>query len=151
MAGRHENRGVLRIRSWAIGHVEQRSDGKIRLTFEEHFSDAKAIALRLAQQLRVREQLNAYLDGLAAQYTAKRASEVAEIHSRTEAEARQAAVRKKLLALIGELPKPTPLPVGAELPVSCVACSCAMPASGSTATDTHVEMAMIAALSIFKS
>lgn len=50
-----------------------------------------------------REPLNTILDGLAAKYTAKRTADVAEIRTRAQAEARQAAVRKKLLALIGEL------------------------------------------------
>lgn len=56
-----------------------------------------------------REPLNTILDGLAAKYTAKRTADVAEIRTRAQAEARQAAVRKKLLALIGELPERAPL------------------------------------------
>jgi hypothetical protein len=56
-----------------------------------------------------RSQLNASLDRIASGYTAERAKAVAAIQSQSEAEARQEAVRKKLLALIGSLPKRTPL------------------------------------------
>lgn len=53
MAGRHENCGVPSTRRWKIGYIEQRGDRKIRLAFEEHLSDAKTVALCLAQILRV--------------------------------------------------------------------------------------------------
>ncbi|MGH9605528.1 MAG: acetylxylan esterase [Terracidiphilus sp.] len=56
-----------------------------------------------------RAALNSYLDGIAAGYIAKRDAAVAKIHTRAAAEARQAAVRRKLLPLIGALPAPTPL------------------------------------------
>ena len=56
-----------------------------------------------------RLQLDQYLDGIAAQYEASRAAAVANIHTRAQAEARQAKVRSQILALIGGLPQPTPL------------------------------------------
>jgi len=56
-----------------------------------------------------RLQLDQYLDGIAAQYEAGRASAVAGIHTRAQAEARQAKVRSQILALIGGLPERTPL------------------------------------------
>ncbi len=56
-----------------------------------------------------REAINSYLDGLAARYEAQRAAAVAAIHTRAAAEARQREVRKKILALIGALPRRTPL------------------------------------------
>lgn len=56
-----------------------------------------------------RKTLNEYLNGLAAKYEAQRAAAVAAIHTREEAEARQQEVRRKLLALIGDLPERTPL------------------------------------------
>jgi cephalosporin-C deacetylase-like acetyl esterase len=56
-----------------------------------------------------RARVNAYLDGIAAAYTEKRAVAEARIRTRPEADAQQAAVRKKLLALLGEFPVRTPL------------------------------------------
>ena len=56
-----------------------------------------------------RLQLDQYLDGMAAQFEAGRASAVAAIHTREQAEARQAKVRGQILALIGRLPERTPL------------------------------------------
>ncbi len=56
-----------------------------------------------------RLQLDQYLDGIAAQYESSRASAVAAIHTRKEAEARQAKVRSQILALIGAFPERTPL------------------------------------------
>lgn len=56
-----------------------------------------------------RKQLFEYLDAIAAQKTAARRTAVAAITTRAQAEARQAMVRKKILALIGGLPAKTPL------------------------------------------
>ncbi|GGG74544.1 alpha/beta hydrolase family protein [Edaphobacter dinghuensis] len=56
-----------------------------------------------------RKQVTEYLDHIAAEQTAARRTAVAAIATRTQAEARQAAVRKKILALIGGLPEKTPL------------------------------------------
>ena len=56
-----------------------------------------------------RRQVTEYLDHIAAEQTAARRSAVAAITTRAQAEARQAAVRKKILALIGGLPEKTPL------------------------------------------
>jgi len=56
-----------------------------------------------------RAQLVEYLDALAARATADRAAKVATIHTRAEAEARQAIVLKQILALLGPLPERTPL------------------------------------------
>ena len=56
-----------------------------------------------------RKQLTEYLDHIAAEQTAARRSAMAAITTRAQAEARQALVRKKILALIGGLPKRTPL------------------------------------------
>jgi len=56
-----------------------------------------------------RLQLDQYLDNIAAKYTAERAAAVAQIHTRSEAEARQAKVRSQILSLIGALPARTPL------------------------------------------
>jgi cephalosporin-C deacetylase-like acetyl esterase len=56
-----------------------------------------------------RLQLDQYLDGIAAQYTATRAAAVAQIRTRAQAEARQAKVRSLILSLIGSLPARTPL------------------------------------------
>ena len=53
--------------------------------------------------------LDQYLDGIAAQYEASRAAQVAAIHTRAQAEARQARVRAQILSLIGALPERTPL------------------------------------------
>jgi hypothetical protein len=52
-----------------------------------------------------RRQVTAYLDQIAAEQTAARRSAVAAITTRSQAEARQAMVRKKILALIGGLPE----------------------------------------------
>lgn len=56
-----------------------------------------------------RLRLNDYLDGIAAQYTAQRAAFVGAIDNRARAVARQAEVRRKILALLGPLPQRTPL------------------------------------------
>ena len=56
-----------------------------------------------------RAQLTHFLDSVAAGYTAARGTNVAAIHTRGEAEARQAMVRKQILSLIGTLPERTPL------------------------------------------
>jgi cephalosporin-C deacetylase-like acetyl esterase len=58
---------------------------------------------------RGRLQLDRFLDGIAAQDEASRASAVAAIHTRQQAEARQAKVRSQVLALIGAFPERTPL------------------------------------------
>ncbi|MEO6816389.1 MAG: acetylxylan esterase [Edaphobacter sp.] len=56
-----------------------------------------------------RQQLTEYLDHLAAEQMAARRTAVASITTRAQAEARQAMVRKKIIALIGGLPERTPL------------------------------------------
>jgi cephalosporin-C deacetylase-like acetyl esterase len=56
-----------------------------------------------------RLQLEQYLDGVATQDEAARAATVAAIHTRAQAEARQAKVRAQVLSLIGALPQRTPL------------------------------------------
>jgi cephalosporin-C deacetylase-like acetyl esterase len=56
-----------------------------------------------------RAELVQYLDSLAASYTAAREVQVATIHTRAQAEARQALVRKQILSLLGPLPERTPL------------------------------------------
>jgi cephalosporin-C deacetylase-like acetyl esterase len=56
-----------------------------------------------------RLQLEQYLDGLATQDETVRAAAVAAIHTRVQAEARQAKVRAQVLSLIGALPQRTPL------------------------------------------
>ncbi|MGB6693226.1 MAG: acetylxylan esterase [Terracidiphilus sp.] len=56
-----------------------------------------------------RLQLDQYLDGIAAQYTASRGMAVAQIHTRAQAEARQIRVRSQILSLIGAMPARTPL------------------------------------------
>ena len=56
-----------------------------------------------------RLELDQYLDGIAAQFEASRAAAVAAIHTRAQAEARQAKVRAQILSLIGALPERTPL------------------------------------------
>ena len=58
---------------------------------------------------RGRTQLDQYLDGIAAQFEANRAAAVAAIHTRAQAEARQAKVRAQILSLVGALPTRTPL------------------------------------------
>lgn len=56
-----------------------------------------------------RKQLTDYLDQIATEKTAARRTAVDAITTRAQAEARQAMVRKKILALIGGLPAKTPL------------------------------------------
>jgi cephalosporin-C deacetylase-like acetyl esterase len=56
-----------------------------------------------------RVRLDAYLDEIAARDLEKRASGVAQIHTRTQAEARQTKVRREILSLLGALPERTPL------------------------------------------
>ncbi|MGA3012002.1 MAG: acetylxylan esterase [Terracidiphilus sp.] len=56
-----------------------------------------------------RTHLTRSLDKVAAGFTSSRAASVASIRTRTEAEDRQAMVRKQILALIGTLPERTPL------------------------------------------
>jgi cephalosporin-C deacetylase-like acetyl esterase len=58
---------------------------------------------------RGRLQLDQFLDGIAAQDAASRTTAVAAIHTRQQAEARQAKVRSQILALIGAFPERTPL------------------------------------------
>jgi len=58
---------------------------------------------------RGRLQLDQFLDGIAAQDAASRASAVAAIHTREQALARQAKVRSQILSLIGAFPQRTPL------------------------------------------
>lgn len=72
-----------------------------------HSAAAQSPASKPADAGRVR--INQYLDGIAAKYTAQRAQAVAAIHTRAQAEARQAEVRRKILELIGGLPERTPL------------------------------------------
>ena len=54
-------------------------------------------------------QLDQYLDSIATQDEASRAAAVAAIHTREQAQARQAKVRAQILSLIGALPRRTPL------------------------------------------
>jgi cephalosporin-C deacetylase-like acetyl esterase len=56
-----------------------------------------------------RTQLTNYLDDIATKETTARRTTVAAITTRTQAEARQREVRKKILTLIGGLPEKTPL------------------------------------------
>jgi cephalosporin-C deacetylase-like acetyl esterase len=56
-----------------------------------------------------RERLDAYLDDIAARDLQKRAASMAKIHTRAQAEARQAMVRREILSLLGSLPTRTPL------------------------------------------
>jgi len=56
-----------------------------------------------------RTRLTEYLDTLAGGYTSARAANMALIHSRTQAIARQAKVRKQILSLVGTLPERSPL------------------------------------------
>ncbi len=53
--------------------------------------------------------LDQYLDGIAAQFEANRSAAVAAVHTRAQAEARQAKVHAQILSLIGALPARTPL------------------------------------------
>ena len=70
-------------------------------------SSQSARATNPANQGRL--QLDQYLDSLAAQFEANRATAVAAIHTRAQAEARQAKVRGQILSLIGAFPQRTPL------------------------------------------
>ncbi len=71
---------------------------------------AAALQSRAASPANVgRERLDEYLDGIAAKYLEKRAAGVAQIHTRAQAQARQAMVRREILALLGDLPQRTPL------------------------------------------
>ena len=56
-----------------------------------------------------RLQLDQYLDNIATQDQTNRAAAVAAIHTRAQAQARQAKVRAQILSLIGALPQRTPL------------------------------------------
>ncbi len=56
-----------------------------------------------------RKQLFEYLDRIAAEQTSARRTIVAAITTRSQAEARQAMVRKKIISLMGGLPAKTPL------------------------------------------
>ncbi len=56
-----------------------------------------------------RLELDQYLDGIAAQFEANRSAAVAAIHTRAQAEAREAKVRAQILSLIGALPERMPL------------------------------------------
>ncbi len=57
------------------------------------------------------DHLNRYLNAIGTEQTARRASDVAKIQTRAEAERRQTATRKKILDLIGGLPDhPNPVP-----------------------------------------
>ena len=53
--------------------------------------------------------LDQYLDGIAAQLEVNRSAAVVAVHTRGQAEARQAKVRAQILSLIGALPARTPL------------------------------------------
>ncbi len=53
--------------------------------------------------------LTSSLDNIAEEYTAARSAQVAAIDTRAAAEVRKTEVRKKIQALIGELPQRTPL------------------------------------------
>lgn len=56
-----------------------------------------------------RAGLNLNLNALASRQTANRRAAVAAIHTRAQAQARQAAVRQRIASLIGTLPTRTPL------------------------------------------
>lgn len=56
-----------------------------------------------------RLQMDDYLDGIEAQFTAQRAEAVSAIRTRAQAMERQAIVRSKILGLLGPLPERTPL------------------------------------------
>jgi cephalosporin-C deacetylase-like acetyl esterase len=65
-----------------------------------------------AQTTPALQQLNSYLNGIGIAQAAARAQRVAAIHTRAEADQRQAEVRSKILKLIGGLPERTrPVPV----------------------------------------
>ncbi|CAN5445090.1 alpha/beta hydrolase family protein [soil metagenome] len=81
-------------------------------------AQAPAAAVRTAAPLKTdanapsnsgRLQLTQYLDAIALKSTDARRVSVAGLKTRTEAQARQAKVRKQLLSLIGPLPVRTPL------------------------------------------
>jgi len=62
--------------------------------------------LSFAQQPNdARAKLYAYIDDLAHQRLAARATEIAKIHTRSDADRRKAAVRERILRLIGGLPE----------------------------------------------
>jgi len=60
-----------------------------------------------AQTTPALQQLNSYLNGIGIAQAASRAQKVAAIHTRAEADQRQAEVRSKILKLIGGLPERT--------------------------------------------
>jgi cephalosporin-C deacetylase-like acetyl esterase len=60
-----------------------------------------------AQPSEALQQLNSYLNQIGIARADQRAQAVAQIHSRSEAEKRQAEVRRKILDLIGGLPEHT--------------------------------------------
>ena len=62
------------------------------------------LGLEAAAQTTALQKLNAYLNGIGIEQAEQRARRVAEIHTRQEAEQRQAQVRAKILDLIGGLP-----------------------------------------------
>lgn len=65
-----------------------------------------------AQTTPALQQLNSYLNGIGIAQADARAQKVAAIHTREEADQRQAEVRGKILKLIGGLPEHTrPIPV----------------------------------------
>lgn len=65
-----------------------------------------------AQPTAALQQLNLYLNGIGIAQADARAQKVAAIHTREEADQRQAEVRSKILQLIGGLPEHTrPVPV----------------------------------------
>jgi hypothetical protein len=81
----------------------------VALTLLSNLAIAQTDALRLdanSTDNTGRNHLTLHLDTIAEGYIAKRTSGVASIHTRTEAEVRQAYVRKQLLSLIGSLPEP---------------------------------------------
>jgi cephalosporin-C deacetylase-like acetyl esterase len=65
-----------------------------------------------AQTTPALQQLNSYLNGIGIAQADARAQKVAAIHTREQADQRQAEVRGKILKLIGGLPEhPRPIPV----------------------------------------
>jgi cephalosporin-C deacetylase-like acetyl esterase len=70
-------------------------------------AQAPALAVNPAQAGRA--ALTAYLNNLAFHETAARRATIARIHTRAQAQARQRAVRAKILALFGALPARIPL------------------------------------------
>ena len=69
--------------------------------------DAAAMPAATANAGRV--SLDKYLDNIATEYLTRRSVTVDAIHTRAQAKARQAEVRKTILSLIGSLPERTPL------------------------------------------